>query len=135
MREPARSSGLAPALAVMIGMAWRAHRGALCGMLVLAALVGLAPIASAWLLRAILDDLAAGHDHGHVLTLAIALGAAGGVTAVLPRVSTYLSAQSGRCVQREATSQLFTAVTHLSGLRTLEDPAFQDKLRFAQQAG
>jgi ATP-binding cassette, subfamily B, bacterial len=135
MRKPTLPRGLAPALAMMIGMAWRAHRGACCGLLALAALAGLAPIASAWLLRAILDDLAAGRGQGQVLTLALALGAAAGATAVLPGISQYLSAQSGRSIQRDATSQLFTAVTRLSGLRTLEDPAFQDKIRFAQQAG
>jgi ATP-binding cassette subfamily B protein len=118
-----------------IGLAWRAHPGAFCGLLAVAALAGLAPIASAWLLRAILDDLAAGHGHGQVLTLALALGAATGATAVLPGISRYLSAQSGRSIQRDATSRLFTAVTSLSGLRTVEDPAFQDKIRFAQQAG
>lgn len=132
---PGLPSGLAAALVLMIGMAWRAHRGAFCGMLALAALAGLAPVATAALLRAILDDLASGHGHGPVLTLAVALGAAGGATAVLPGISQYLSAQSGRAVQRDATSRLFTAVTRLSGLATLEDPAFQDKLRFAQQAG
>ena len=137
MRRPTLPAGRARALAMMIAMAWRAHRGAFCGMLALAALAGLAPIASAWLLRAILDDLATGHAHGHgpVLALAVALGAAGAATAVLPGISQYLSAQSGRSVQRDATSRLFTAVTRLSGLGTLEDPAFQDKLRFAQQAG
>jgi ATP-binding cassette subfamily B protein len=135
MRKPTLPRGPARALTMMIGMAWRAHRGAFCGLLALAALAGLAPIASAWLLRAILDDLAAGHGQGQVLTLAMALGAAAGATAVLPGVSQYLSAQSGRSIQRDATSRLFTAVTRLSGLRTLEDPAFQDKIRFAQQAG
>ncbi len=137
MRGPTLPGGRARALAMMIAMAWRAHRGAFCGMLALAALAGLAPIASAWLLRAILDDLAAGPGHGHrpVAALAVALGAAGAATAVLPGISQYLSAQSGRSVQRDATSRLFTAVTRLSGLGTLEDPAFQDKLRFAQQAG
>ena len=120
---------------MMIEMAWRAHRGAFCGLLVLAALAGLAPIGAAWLLRAILDDLAAGRGHGHVLTLAVELGVVGGAMTVLPRISQYLSAQSGRSVQRDATSRLFGAVTRLSGLSTLEDPAFQDKLRFAQQAG
>jgi ATP-binding cassette, subfamily B, bacterial len=135
MRRPVLSGVPAHALATTIGMAWRTHRSAFCGLLVLAVLTGLAPIVSAWLLRAILDDLAAGHGHGHVLTLAVALGVAGGAAAVLPRISQYLSAQSGRSVQRDATSRLFTAVTRLSGLRSLEDPAFQDKLRFAQQAG
>ena len=76
-----------------------------------------------------------GDGHGQVLTLALALGAATGATAVLPGMSRDLSAQSGRSIQRDATSRLFTAVTGLSGLRTVEDPAFQDKIRFAQQAG
>jgi ATP-binding cassette, subfamily B, bacterial len=135
MRKPVLSGQVLPALGTTIGMAWRTHRSAFCGLLLLAVLTGLAPIASAWLLRAILDDLTVGHGHGHVLTLAVALGVAGGATAILPRISQYLSAQSGRSVQRDATSRLFMAVTRLSGLRSLEDPAFQDKLRFAQQAG
>jgi ATP-binding cassette subfamily B protein len=135
MRRPTVPGGLAGALAMMLAMVWRAHRGAFCGMLALAALSGLAPIASAWLLRSILDDLAAGHGHGPVLTLALALGAAGAATAILPGISQYLSAQSSRAVQRDATGRLFTAVTRLSGLAALEDPAFQDTLRFAQQAG
>ena len=140
MRGPVHSGQRLHALGTTIGMAWRTHRSAFCGLLLLAVLTGLAPIASAWLLRAILDDLTAAHGHvptsqGHVLTLAVALGVAGGATAVLPRISQYLTAQSGRSVQRDATSRLFTAVTRLSGLRSLEDPAFQDKLRFAQQAG
>jgi ATP-binding cassette subfamily B protein len=130
---PGGLGGLAGALALMIALVWRAHRGAFLGMLALAALAGLAPIASASLLRAILDDVAAGH--GHVLTPALALGAAGAATAVLPGINQYLSAQSSRAVQRDATSRLFTAVTRLSGLGTLENPAFQDTLRFAQQAG
>lgn len=120
---------------MMVAMAWRAHRGAFCGLLAVAVLAGLAPITSAWLLRAIIDDLAAGRGHGPVLTLALALGVAGGATAVLPGISQYLTAQSGRAVQRDATDRLFAAVTRLSGLAALEDPAFQDKLRFAQQAG
>src|ERR1700677_364798 len=135
MRKPTLSGRRARVLAMMIGMAWRTHRGAFCCLLVLAVLTGVAPILSAWLLRAILDDLVAGHGHGHVLTLAAGLAVSGGVTAVLPSIGRYLSAQSGRSVQREATSRLFAAVTRLSGLRSLEDPAFQDKLRFAQQAG
>jgi ATP-binding cassette, subfamily B, bacterial len=132
---PRLSSGRAGTLAMMAGLAWRAHRSACCGLLALAVLAGLTPVAAAWLLRAILDDLTAGHGHERVLTLAAALGVAGGAAAVLPRISQYLTAQSSRAVQRQATSEIFTAVTSLAGLRSLEDPAFQDRLRFAQQAG
>ena len=99
-------------------------------------LTGLAPIVTAWLLRAVLDLLASGHrGHGELVRLVVALGAASAATAVLPGVTRYLSAQAGRAVQRYATARLFTAVAAQAGLRSLEDPAFQDRLRFAQQSG
>ena len=135
MRRPVLSGAPAHALATTIGMAWVINRSAFCGLLLLAVLTGLAPIVSAWLLRAILDDLAAGHGHGHVLTLAVALGVAGGAAAVLPRISQYLSAQAGRAIQRRAIAELFTAVTRLAGLRGLEDPDFQHGCRWPSRPG
>ena len=143
MRRPALATlpeGRARALAMMIAMAWRAHRGACCGMLALAALAGLAPIALAWLLRAILDDLAVGPGPRTRSPSRVGADAGGGARGRgradggPARLSQYLSAQSGRAVQRHATGALF-AVTGWPGSAALEDPAFQDRLRFAQQAG
>lgn len=131
-RVPGRMTGV---LAAAVALAWRAHRRAFAGLLGVAALTGLAPIAAAWLLRAVLDDIAGDHARGSLVPLVLALGAVGAIMAVLPNLSQYLSAQSGRAVQRHAAAELFTAVGRLTGLRSLEDPAFQNQLRFAQQAG
>ncbi len=122
-------------LSAALALAWRAHRGAFAGLLAVAVLTGLAPILTAWLLRAVLDLVAGHRGHAELVRLVVALGAASAATAVLPGTTKYLSAQAGRAVQRYATARLFTAITALAGLRSLEDPAFQDRLRFAQQSG
>lgn len=119
------------AAALILG--WRAHRLAVAGLILIAVLEGLAPIATAWLLRSVIDIMVSGHPRG-LLPVVLALAAAGCATAILPSVSQYLSGQAGRAVQRRTTVTLFTAVARLAGLRSLEDPAFQDQLRFSQQA-
>jgi ATP-binding cassette subfamily B protein len=116
-------------------MAWRAHRAVFLLRLALTAVTGLIPVAAAWLLRAILDDLAS-HDPGtDLMPLILAMAVAGGVGGVLPNLTQYLSARSARAFQRHASLELFTSVTRLAGLRTLEDPGFQNELSMAQQAG
>ena len=122
-------------LTAAISAVWRSHPTALIARLLVTVLGGLAPVAAASLLRAILDTLASNHPRGGLLAMVIALGAVGGLLAVLTDLGQYLSAQSGRAIQRLTTADLFTAVTRLAGLRRLEDPAFQDRLRMAQQAG
>jgi len=129
------ADGLAGALAATIAITWRTHSRAFCGLLAAAGLAGLAPIAEAWLFRAVLDDLTSSHGHRDLMALAVSLGLIGGVIVILPAVSSYISGQSSRAVQRHVTEQLFTAVTRMPGLRSMEDPEFQDGLRFAQQAG
>ena len=133
MTDANRSRPDGSVLAAAFALAWRAHRGAFAGLVLIAVVTGLAPIAAAWLLRTILDDLASGHSG--MVPLVLALGLAGALTSVLPGVNQYLTAQSGRAVQRHAVTGLFAAVGRLAGLRSLEDPEFQDRLRFAQQAG
>ena len=122
-----------------IGMAWRAQRGVFLLRLAITVVAGLAPVAAAWLMRSVLDDIAADARssgvHASLVGLVIALAVASGLSAVLPNISQYLSAEFGRAIERLASSNLFAAVTRLAGLRRLEDPAFQDRLRMAQQAG
>jgi ATP-binding cassette, subfamily B, bacterial len=137
MARLSRRSQRARDLASAFALTWKAGPALLAGQVVVAVLAGLAPVLAAWLLRAILDDLAAGASHrlGAMLLLGAAVGVAGGATALLPNVAQYLSAQGGRVTARRATETLFAAVTALAGLRRLEDPAFRDRLRVAQQAG
>src|SRR5580704_12522950 len=70
-----------------------------------------------------------------VVGLAIVLGVTGGVAALLPSAIRYAEAQLTRAITRTGTADLFASVTAMRGLRSLEDPAFQDRLRVAGQAG
>ncbi|HLJ99769.1 MAG TPA: ABC transporter ATP-binding protein, partial [Streptosporangiaceae bacterium] len=126
--------GTVSSFAAALTLAWRAHRLAVTGLVVIAALEGLSPIASAWLLRSVLDIVVSARPRRGLLPVVVALAAIGFATAILPSVSQYLSGQAGRAVQRCTTITLFNAVARLTGLRSLEDPAFQDQLRFSQQA-
>ena len=120
------------ALRAAVILPWRAHRGTFVGMVAITVAGGLVPVAAAWLLRAVFDSLTASGTHADLLMLVLALVLADGVQGVLPAVSQYLSAQSGRAIERHATTELFGAVGRLSGLRRLEDPGFHDRLNTAQ---
>jgi len=61
-----------------IARCWRGGWILVVVQVVTALLAGLAPVATAWLLRAILDELAAGHPR-HLVELAAVLGLTGGV--------------------------------------------------------
>jgi ATP-binding cassette subfamily B protein len=131
----ARRFPAATSFGIALRMAWRANRPALAIGLLATVATGIAPVAAAWLMRAILDTLAYGSRHPDLLVLVLALAVTGGVQAILPYLSQYLSAQSTRAVERHASATLFAAVGRLSGLRRLEDPGYRDNLNMAQQAG
>ena len=125
----------ARALRAAAVLPWRAHRGMFAAQLLVMVAVGLAPVAAAWLLRAVLDSLTGGGRHVGLLFLIVALAVANGVQEVLPSFGQYLTDQSGRAIERLATTELFGAVGRLAGLRRLEDPVFLDRLNMAQRVG
>ncbi|HEV2373823.1 MAG TPA: ABC transporter ATP-binding protein, partial [Streptosporangiaceae bacterium] len=130
------ADGLLPVLRTAVAMQWRAARWSTAGQLLTITVVGTAPVVSAWLLRSVLDSLAAGAGRPASLGwLVVGLAAAIGLQAVLPYLGQYLAAQSGRATGQHATSELFGAVSRLKGLRRLEDPAYLDRLSMAQQVG
>ncbi|MBG0832674.1 ABC transporter ATP-binding protein [Planomonospora sp. ID67723] len=90
-----------------------------------------APVATAWLTKLVLDRLAS--PHGAVGGLALGLIVTGLGAAALPVTIRYLRAQIGRSAGLVATERLFTAGERQVGLRNYEDPAFQDRLRLAQE--
>jgi ATP-binding cassette, subfamily B, bacterial len=128
-----RAHPAARALRATVVMPWRAHRGAFAAQILVMVAAGLAPVAAAWLLRSVLDSLTGGGPHASLLSLVVALAAASGLQGVLPSFGQYLAAQSGRAIERVATTELFGAVGRLAGLRRLEDPAFLDRLNMAQR--
>jgi ATP-binding cassette subfamily B protein len=124
--------GTARTLIAALTLVCRANRSVFAGRLAVTVLTGLAPVAAAWLLRAILDLLATGHPRDPLLVSVALLAAASALQTVLPSVGQYLSAQADRSSQRRTTTELFAAVSRLAGLRRLEDPRFHDRLNLAQ---
>jgi ATP-binding cassette, subfamily B, bacterial len=134
LTSPRQRGGTFSSFAAALTLGWRAHRLAVAGLILIAVLEGLAPIASAWLLRSVLDIVVSAHLRTGLLPVVLALAAVGCATTILPSISQYLAGQVGRAIQRCTTITLFTAIGRLTGLRSLENPAFQDQLRFSQQA-
>jgi ATP-binding cassette, subfamily B, bacterial len=129
-----RDHPTACALRAALVMPWRAGRAVFAAQLLLMVATGLAPVAAAWLLRAVLDAVTGGRATG-LPWLVGGLAAAGAAAGVLPYLNQYLIAQSARAIERMATTELFGAVARLAGLRRLEDPVYLDRLNMAQRVG
>ena len=115
-------------------VAWRAGRLNLIGYVALAPVAGTLPVLVAWLTKLVLDRVV-DPSIGAVAAPVAALAVAAVGTAVLPHLSQYLRAQVGRSTAMVALGDLYAATDRLTGLRRLEDPAFQNTLRLAEQAG
>jgi ATP-binding cassette, subfamily B, bacterial len=116
-------------------LAWRCAPGALLAQVAVTAVGGLAPVAAAWLTRALLDRLATGADWPALAGPAFALAGVGTAAAAMAQAARYLAAELDRRVGRHTEGALFDAINGFHGLARLEDPGVQDRLQLAQQAG
>ncbi|MGW6934576.1 ABC transporter ATP-binding protein [Lentzea sp. NPDC054927] len=103
--------------------------------LALTVLAGAAPATGAWLTKLLVEELTSGAaSAGRAAFLAVASALAGGLAIAL----LYLCGHLGEVVQHRVTltveSRLFRRIATLPGLRHIEDPAFHDRLRLAEQA-
>ncbi|MDR7277076.1 ABC transporter ATP-binding protein [Catenuloplanes atrovinosus] len=130
---PARQRWRIARQSLLIGL--RAAPGGYAALAALALLAGGAAPVAAWLMKLLIDRLAAGTP-GAVPVLLLALGAAltGGAVLVIGEVSMYLGARVQRAVTLRVQSGLSLRVNRLIGLRYFEEPAHQDRLRLASQA-
>ncbi|MFE7571790.1 ABC transporter ATP-binding protein [Streptomyces sp. NPDC057539] len=113
----------------------RAAPGTFVPYVVITLASGALPVATAWLMKLIIDDLVAGAPAGRLVGLAAGLAAAGVVAGVVPQATAYLRTELDRTVGLVAKERLFTAVDTFTGLARFEDPDFLDRLRLAQQNG
>ncbi|MFD7325753.1 ABC transporter ATP-binding protein [Streptomyces sp. NPDC059875] len=137
--EPAVKERLAPKEAfastrAAAALAWRAAPGSSVTLLLITVAAAGAPVAAAWLTRLVLDDLTGAGDAA-LLGLALGLAAVGLTAASLPPLTTYAGNRLGRRTSYRAVGRLYTVVHSFTGLATLENPRFQDRLRMAQSAG
>src|SRR5947207_2460777 len=108
--NPMRRHPTAHALLAAFVMPWRAHRGMFVGQLLVMVAAGLAPVLAAWLLRAVLNSLTGGGPATELPYVVVALAATVGVQELLSPIGKYLGVQSGRAIERLATTELFGAV-------------------------
>jgi ATP-binding cassette subfamily B protein len=119
-------------LGLAIGLYVRAAPAALALRLTALIVAGLGPVAVTWFIKAIVDRLS-GH-RGGLTAPTIALATAGGAIALAQHLTRYADQQLSRRVTAFTTARLFEAVNRPIGIAELEDPAFHDRLRLAQQA-
>ncbi|ADI04166.1 carbohydrate ABC transporter [Streptomyces bingchenggensis BCW-1] len=116
-------------------LAWRASPGMLVLQAAMAVIGGVAPVATAWLTKAALDELAAPDPRTQALVWpAAGIGALGIAMAATSAVTAYAQGRARRAIGLHAQDRLFAAVNRLSGLARLEEPRFHDRLRLAQQS-
>ena len=94
-----------------------------------------APVASAWLMRSLVNHLLARGPAGLLAGLVAGLAACGVTTAALPRVIQYIQNELERRTGMLADDRIYQAINGLTGLSRLEDPRFLDQIRMAQEAG
>lgn len=117
------------------GLAWRAGRGALVLYLAGSVVAGLLPAAAALLVRELFDAITQHRPTDALVRVAVLLVAVSLGIALVPAVTDFLREQHARRVQLRVQDELFEGVNRLPGLRYFENPAFQDELRLAQEAG
>ncbi|WP_214409280.1 ABC transporter ATP-binding protein [Sphaerisporangium fuscum] len=111
---------------------WRSAPAYVTWLVLLTLASAAAPVATAWLTKLVIDRLT--DPHGEVAGLAAGLIVMGLATAALPVTHQYVRAEIGRAARLAGTDRLFAASERQVGLRNFEDPAFQDRLRLAQEA-
>jgi ATP-binding cassette subfamily B protein len=140
---------LARAARAVISLMWAASPSATLSMVLLAVAGGLTPTAAVWLQRGVLNGLvpsAAGHQGarspaphgvsaGHIVALALLLGAVGLVTAITPYGQTYAESALRRGLSLIIPDRMFAAINAFPGISRFESPEFADKIRLVQQSG
>ncbi|MGH3401200.1 MAG: ABC transporter ATP-binding protein [Streptosporangiaceae bacterium] len=127
-------------------LAWAAAPLVCLVSVVLVAVSGLTPAVTAWLQRAILNELTGtglgGHRSAagrpgvsvsHVITLAVILAAVGLVTATASYAQRYANAELRLRLGRLALDRMYRAINSFPGLSRFESPSFSDKLQLVQQ--
>ncbi|GAA3201862.1 ABC transporter ATP-binding protein [Nonomuraea helvata] len=118
----------------LVGLCGRAAMPAIWGYLLLEILIGTQGVAAAWLTKAVIDGLIGRVRFADVLWPVAVLSLLGLVRGVAPLIRRYLVAEIDRRAALTAQDGLFKAIERFVGLERLEDPAFLDRLRLAQQS-
>jgi ATP-binding cassette, subfamily B, bacterial len=116
-------------------MAWRAGRFTWLGTIGLAVVTGAVGPASAWVLKELIDSLTRPAPAAvPIVALSAAAVLLSGLTLSLSGMSALVASWCQRTISVAVAADLYAAVNRIQGLGQFERPAFQDKLRLAEQA-
>ncbi|WP_413751962.1 ABC transporter ATP-binding protein [Streptomyces sp. R-74717] len=132
---PPRTAPLHRAVMPALGLAVRAAPVMMTGFLAVTLVAAAAPVVVTWLVKDILDGLAAGTGVREVFAPAFSLAVVGAVMACAPQLTGYLQARMTRATSLLVQERLHASVDGFVGLRRFENPEFLDQLRLAQHAG
>ncbi|MFE7109759.1 ABC transporter ATP-binding protein [Streptomyces sp. NPDC057575] len=134
--QPAsRPAGFLRGLTAVLALTLRSCPGALAVRVAAVVIAGTAPVAASWLLKYVVDSLAAdGFRAADLNRAAVGIGLLTVLLAAASAVSSYADGRIRRATSTRAQSDLLTAVNRLSGLSRLEQPAFHDRVQLAIQS-
>jgi ATP-binding cassette, subfamily B, bacterial len=118
-----------------VRLACSAAPGVVLGYALLTVTAGAGPVAAAALLRALLNRVAAGAGVPALLGLGLTIAVVGVLIGLGPPARTYLNGRLLRSVGVRAMDRLYAAMNRITGIGAMENPAFRDRLRMAQQSG
>lgn len=122
-------------LTAVLALTLRSCPGALAVRVAAVVIAGTAPVAASWLLKYVVDSLAAdGFRAADLNRAAVGIGLLTVLLAAASAVSSYADGRIRRATSTRAQSDLLTAVNRLSGLSRLEQPAFHDRVQLAIQS-
>ncbi|GAA4957778.1 ABC transporter ATP-binding protein [Actinoplanes utahensis] len=130
--DPVTTGGLRVVRAA-VALGVRAAPGTLALSVVMTFAGGATPVGLAWSTKLLLDGIA-GHDPARRNAGVAGLVVLGVLTALLSHVRRYCDQELSRRVKVRTQVELFTAVSAYEGLAEIEDSAFHDRLRIAQDA-
>ena len=118
-----------------VALGWQADRLGTLATVAVTVVLGSVPTGSAWTGKLLLDELARGHAARlpYASELVLAGAVLGCVSALCGAASSRLTLRLQRSVSLRVQDRLYAAVNALTGLRPFEDPAFQDRIRLAEQ--
>ncbi|HEX8629196.1 MAG TPA: ABC transporter ATP-binding protein [Catenuloplanes sp.] len=127
--------GTAALLSAALALAWRSSSTLVAARVATALVSGLAPVATAWLTKEILDLLVARAQTAQVLGVVLGLAATVLLGSLMPAVAEFADAELSRRARLTGRRELYRAIGRFGGLGRFEDPAFQDRLQLAVSNG
>lgn len=118
-----------------LSLAWRSAPRLIAVYVGLALIGGIFPVAASWLLKMIIDHLAAGSSSAALIGLTVCLAMAGIGQGAIVHVNEYVNSETQRRIGRNSQVELFSAVNRFGGIAPFEDPDFLDKIRLAKHSG